>query len=382
MTTTTTYNIDELVTMLQEANDAYEAGHPHLTDAEYDFLKDELVRLDPANAFLLAVGAKTQTGFFAKVDLTKFNTKMGSQNKAMNRQELEAFWAKTKEPMYVASLKMDGMSILLVYINGEFKQAVTRGDGSTGDDVTVNVIKCQGVPLKLNNTVGNIPERLEVRGEVILSKSDFEQALKDGVEIKNQRNGTVGIIKDSTGKNCHRTQVRVYDIEADDLDLQTEVEARQYLESLGFTTAPWGICKGTWDSYESFFYQFADRATNLCMDNELPSDGIVVKVNSRKAQRDIGFSSNGLNPAYAIAHKYAPPQCVTIIEGFTWVPGPSGNFCPVANVRPTNLDNTELKNVSFYNLDFLLKFGAQIGSTISVNRAGGVIPAPGKLIKQ
>ncbi len=367
--------VADLVAQLSLARDAYDSGHPFLSDTEYDLLEADLRSLDPENPYLTKVGSPKLSTKWAKVDLTKLPITMGSQNKSLSRVDLEAFWKKAEDKLYVASLKLDGMSILLEYIGGKFTRAITRGDGATGEDITSNVRKMQGV-------VAIIPSNSPtyIRGEVVLTKTAFNKAKADGVQANTPRNAGVGFAKDSTGVNAHRLKVYCYDLEGDDCHRTFEADKFELLETMGFTCAPWALVGGLWSAdpidandYSNFWYKFADCDTERGKDLDLPADGVVIKCNSVVRQKEIGFSSNGLNPEFAIAHKFAPPVCVCEVLGITWEPGPSGVITPVLQVDAI-LDGTNLRNVSSHNLKRLLDLGVFIGCNVMVERAGMVIP--------
>ena len=368
--------VDELVGKLSEARDAYEAGHPFLSDADYDRLEAELRTIDPAHPFLEKVGSPKLSSRWPKVDLTKLPITMGSQNKSLSRADLESFWKKAEDNYYVASLKLDGMSILLEYIDGKLTRAITRGDGATGEDITPNVRKMQGV---MENISSKAPTY--IRGEVVLTKLAFNKARAEGVQANTPRNAGVGFAKDSTGSNAHRLQVFCYDIEGDEYPRLYEAEKFELLANLGFTCAPWAMVTGTWTEGEDydlkdftcFWYKYANCTTQRGKDLDLPADGVVVKCNSLVRQREIGYSSNGLNPEFAIAHKFAPPVCTCEVLGILWEPGPSGIITPVLQVNAI-LDGINLRNVSGHNLRRLMDLGVKIGSKIVVERAGMVIP--------
>jgi DNA ligase (NAD+) len=231
----------------------------------------------------------------------------------------------------------------------------------------------QGVPATIS---GKAPAY--IRGEVVLTKSEFNKARAEGVQANTPRNAGVGFAKDSLGSNAHRLRVYCYDIDGDEFPRLFESEKFELLEKLGFTCAPWAVVEGFWGNdstdqgYALFWHRFADM-NHRTRDLDLPADGVVVKCNTGRIQDELGFSSNGLNPEFAIAHKFAAPVCTCEVLGILWEPGPTGVITPVLQVDAL-LDGINLRNVSGHNLRRLMDLKVQIGSKIVVERAGMVIP--------
>ena len=360
--------LDEIAERLYEAKDAYEAGHPIMSDTEFDLLEAELRSLDPAHPLLYEVGSKKLSTGWEKISHTTCPITMGSQNKALSRGELKDFMENHPDSCYLASLKGDGMSIRLQYKGGQLVSAVTRGDGEFGEDITANVRKMQRVPLTLSE-----PIDAHVRGEIILTRSAFSQALSEGLAVKTPRNAGVGFAKDSQGDNAHRLTVFCYELYIEGAEAFNTCEAEfRYMESLSFKCIPWEVIT-SYESYINTFWSKWVTSEDRALTTDIPADGVVLRCNSLASKESFGYSANGLNPAYSVAHKFAPPIVECEVLGVLWDPGPTGVITPVLQVD-AQLDDIHLRNVSGHNLKKLLDMGVKIGSTIIVERAGMVIP--------
>ncbi len=364
----------------------YVLDDPLVSDAEYDRLFRRLADLEKQHPEFAAPDSPTQR--VGAPPLEKFTTvrhtlPMLSLNNANNREEMEEFeeriqrFLKNSQPIeYVVEPKIDGVAVELVYEQGRLAVGSTRGDGINGEEITVNLKTIRSIPLTLHHGKRKFPQRLEVRGEVFLSRAAFQKLNREREEegqpvFANPRNAAAGSLKqlDST-----ITAKRPLDIfchgmgEAAGADFTTHAEFLQILKEWGLKpVASVRIC-------HSMKEIFAHHEEMEGQRDELPYeiDGLVIKVNSLELQRRLGEIAR--SPRWAIAYKFKPRQAATRILDIQAQVGRTGTLTPVASLEPVPVGGVTVKSASLHNMDEVERKDIRIGDTVVVERAGDVIP--------
>ncbi len=373
--------IETLRAELERHNRLYYAGQPEISDFDFDQLMRRLQELeskhpqygDP-NSPTARVGGEAVAGFATVVH----DPPMLSIENAYSLDELRDWHARVQRGLgreeieYEAELKIDGVSIDLLYENGALKRAATRGDGVRGDDVTPNVRTVGVLPLRLKTKL----KKLEVRGEIYISKTDFakinEQIEEAGQEpLANPRNAAAGSLrqKDPRLAAQRRLSAFVYHlVRSDDLRVKSQWEAYELLEKLGFPLNPQRALCSSIEGVETFISEWHERRHDLSFD----IDGIVVKVNRREEQLELGTTSKA--PRWAIAFKYPPETAQTIVRAINLYVGRTGSVTPVAEFDPVRLGGTKVVNASLHNFDELARKDVRIGDRVVVEKGGDIIP--------
>ena len=273
----------------------------------------------------------------------------------------------------VAELKYDGSSISLIYENGSLKRAITRGDGVRGDDVTANVKTIRSIPLKLHGS--NYPEKFEIRGEVLLPWPEFERLNKEREEqeeplFANPRNAASGTLKQQNPVIVaeRRLDAYLYHLLGESLPSDTHFGNLEAARSYGFKV-PDGIrvCNTIQDVFDFIRYWNTER-------KKLPvaTDGIVLKVNSLRQQRFLGFTAK--SPRWAISYKFQAEKAETRLNSVSYQVGRTGVITPVANLEPVLLAGTVVKRASLHNADIIAELDLHIGDSVHVEKGGEIIP--------
>ena len=359
----------------------YVLDQPEISDAEYDAMMNELKRLEREHSELITpdsptqrVGGKPREGF-VKV---AHSSPMLSLDNALNEGELRDFDRRVREgldgasPDYVAELKMDGLSMAAFYKGGRFAQAVTRGDGSVGEDVTENARTIRSLPLKASGEHGDF----EVRGEVVMNRRAFERLNAERDEkgmsrFANPRNAAAGSLRvlEPSITASRRLDYYSYYLQSGGKPLfDTHWETLEALHRMGFKVNPQRkLCHGLEELLEFCSGWQAKR-------DDLPYeiDGVVVKVNSVQQQRRLGFTARA--PRWAIAFKYAARQARTEIEDIGVQVGRTGALTPVAHLKPVEVGGVIVSRATLHNEDEIERLGVRIGDVVIVERSGDVIP--------
>lgn len=358
--------IHELATRVERYRASYYAGKPEVSDAAYDALEDELRDLDPTHPALANVGAPVTVTEWEKA---RHEIPMGSLNKVVNEAELEGWAARCDElivkeggqaisgDLSVAE-KLDGISIEVIYRDGKFSDAITRGDGVIGERISKNVARMRGIPSKLREK-----HTLSVRGEIILKISDMKKYFPG---VANPRNAAAGTSKRFDGQGCEHLTVLFYDL-ADHLGIKTEEEKFAYLRKQGFAT-PWNA-HGTLKDVIAHYRRYSSD-TRATLDYEI--DGLVVSANSIAAQTLLGEVNR--RPRGAIAFKFASQAKVSKLVDILWETGPSGRVTPVAIVEPVELAGATVQRASLHNMSNVRALGIGVGDEVLVSRRNDVIP--------
>jgi DNA ligase (NAD+) len=357
--------IKELEGLISKAQDDYHNKTPTVTDDIYDAWVDELSDLNAVSFYLKAVGAPPVSEW-VKV---KHLHPMSSLNKVNTFEEMSE-WVTTYAPgeELVGSEKLDGISVSVRYVNGKLTQALTRGDGKIGEDITVNVARMQGVPDK-------IPRKMTclIRGEIILRKTEFEAHFKDKA---NTRNAASGVAKRYDGQGCEYLTVLFYKVLGGP-KLDTEADQFKFIESMGLQTPGWSLLKvtpGSKTPLDIWVEYHESKRDKLNYD----IDGLVFSVNDLGKKFLLG--EKDMRPVGAVAFKFAPATRESVLRGITWQTGGTGRITPVANFDTVNLLGTEVENASLYNWKYINTLKLDIGAKILVARANDVIPRVNSVI--
>jgi DNA ligase (NAD+) len=361
----------------------YVLDQPQITDAEYDALMRKLSDLEKAHPELLTadsptqrVGGKPREGF-VKV---RHSTQMLSLDNALNEEELRDFLNRIGNVDYVTELKLDGLSMAAHYREGKFNQAVTRGDGLVGEDVTENARTIRSLPLHI--TDGR--QELEVRGEAMMNRRAFER-LNDEREqqglahFANPRNAAAGGLRalDPAVTASRRMDFFAYLLLSGGEPVSDSHWASlETLDRLGFKVNPHRrLCKSV-DEVLAFCTEWEGRRESLPYE----IDGVVVKVDSIPAQRQLGWTSKA--PRWAIAYKYAARQASTVVENIDVQVGRTGALTPVAFLKPVAVGGVTVSRATLHNEDEIARLGVEIGDEVLVERSGDVIPKVVRVTRQ
>lgn len=374
--------IEELSSIINQHNyNYYVLSSPSISDYEFDMLLEELVKLENDFPEFLSPDSPSQRvggGITKEFKQVKHKYSMLSLGNTYSKEELEDFDTRVKKVVgddfdYVCELKFDGVSISLNYINGLLSQAVTRGDGIQGDDVTVNVKTIKSLPLKLHGN--DFPSDFEIRGEIVMPHKSFEMLNEEKLEIgdlpfANPRNAASGSIKmqDSAEVAKRRLDCYLYYLLGENLNFRSHYESLRKAKQWGFKVSDYMIkCKGIDEVYR--YIQDCDE-----LRKQLPYDidGIVIKVDSFEKQNQLGFTAK--SPRWAIAYKFKAEQVSTKLLSVAFQVGRTGAVTPVANLQPVQLAGTIVKRASLHNSDIIEKLDIRIGDNVFVEKGGEIIP--------
>lgn len=385
--------IAELVQVINHHNHLYYVlDKPVISDYEFDQLLQELISLEKQYPLLQDANSPTQRvgGTVTKSFQTvKHKYPMLSLGNTYSEEELGEFDARIRKSIgdnfeYVAELKFDGLAISLTYQKGRLVRAVTRGDGTQGDDVTNNVKTIRSVPLQL--PAGDYPDEFEIRGEVFMHLKQFErlnaeltQELRekgyDEEEIaeqlyKNPRNFASGSLKMQDSAEVAKRQLDcfLYFIYSDEPVAETHAESLKKAAAWGFKVSDhYKVCTNM-EQVMAFIHQYDKEREQLSYD----IDGVVVKVNNYRQQEELGFTAK--NPRWAISYKYKAQSASTQLLKVTYQVGRTGAITPVANLKPVQLAGTTVKRASLYNADEIERLDLHEHDTVFVEKGGEIIP--------
>ena len=360
--------------------------NPTIPDAEYDRLFHQLKALEAAHPELITadsptqrVGAKPLSGF-AQI---RHEIPMLSLDNAFSDEEFYAFVKRIEdrliclpEPLtFCCEPKLDGLAVSILYVNGVLTQAATRGDGTTGEDITANIRTIRNIPLQL--LMDNPPARLEVRGEVFMPHAGFERlnqlALEKGEKtFANPRNAAAGSLRQLDPKitSTRPLVLNAYSIGiAEGVDLpNTHYDRLQWLKSIGIPVNPEiRLCNGT-DEVLDFYRDIQNKRSSLGYD----IDGTVLKINDIALQEKLGFISKA--PRWAIAYKFPAQEELTRLNDVEFQVGRTGAITPVAKLEPVFVAGVTVSNATLHNGDEIERLDIAIGDTVVIRRAGDVIP--------
>lgn len=367
----------------------YVLDHTTISDYEFDQMLESLISLEKQFPEFLSPNSPSQrvggqiTKEFKSV---KHQYSMLSLSNSYSMEDMFDFDRRVKEGLgikpsvglfdeqveYVCELKFDGLSISLIYEDGKLLQAITRGDGIQGDDVTTNAKTIKSIPLQLK---GNFPKKFEIRGEIFMPRPVFENINKEREEIgdspmANPRNAASGTMKmqDSAQVAKRKLDCFLYYVLGEDLPYATHFENMQAAKTWGFKISEDAkMCNGI-NEVQNFINYWDKKRFDLPYD----TDGIVIKVNDYKQQKNLGFTAK--SPRWAIAYKFKAEQVSTELLSISYQVGRTGAITPVANLNPVQLGGTIVKRASLHNADIIEKLDIRVGDFVFVEKGGEIIP--------
>lgn len=365
----------------------YVLDAPEITDAAFDVLMRKLEEIERARPDLITPDSPTQrVGSAPAKEFQKVAHEhpMLSLTDVMSEEEF-AVWHERMEklagdaPEYFGELKFDGLALSLLYENGVLVRAATRGDGTTGENVTQNVRTISAVPLRLEQYrgkkhIGTFMSRIEVRGEVVMTKKTLDeinaaQRAKGEKEYANTRNLAAGSLRQLDPKitASRKLDFFAYGVAVGN-STHTHEEEHTLLSSLGFRTDRTARLLAALSDVEKYFTEIEKKREKL----EYHIDGIVIALNSREAFERVGVV--GRAPRGAVAYKFAPEEAVTVLKDIIVQIGRTGAATPVAVLTPVRIGGVLVSRATLHNVDEIERLGVRIGDTVSVGRAGDVIP--------
>ena len=374
--------IDALRAELDKHNyDYYVLSTPTISDLEFDMKLKELESLEAAHPEYFDANSPSQrvgSDINKSFNQVRHKYPMLSLGNTYTESEVTDFYNRVQKGLndnfeIVCELKYDGTSISLTYINGELTQAVTRGDGVQGDDITANVRTIRSIPLKLRGN--DYPAEFEMRGEIVMPWSVFEQLNKERAEqeealFANPRNAGSGTLKQQDPKivASRKLDSYLYFMLGDSLPTDGHYENLMKAREWGFKISEATKKCSTLEEVFDFIHYWDVERKNL----PVATDGIVLKVNSLSQQRNLGYTSKF--PRWAIAFKFQAEQAITTLESVSYQVGRTGAVTPVANLRPVKLSGTTVKRASLYNEDYILSLDLHINDQVFVEKGGEIIP--------
>lgn len=362
----------------------YVKDNPTVPDSEYDKLLHELIAIESqhpelktADSPTVRVGGEAQSTF----EKVRHDTPMLSLSNAFNEADLRRFDQRVRDAVgeveYMCELKIDGLAVSLKYVDGRLVQGLTRGDGTTGEDITENLKTIRAIPLTLKQ-----PISFEVRGEAFMPRKSFlklnEDKEKKGEQLfANPRNAAAGSLRqlDSKLAAARKLDIFLYSInDFTELDATSQSEALLELDRLGFKTNPERMNVKTIEDVLDYIEKWTAERETLSYD----IDGIVIKVNAIEHQEDMGFTQK--SPRWAIAYKFPAEEVVTTLEDIELSIGRTGVVTPTAILTPVHVAGTTVSRASLHNEDLIHERDIRIGDQVVVKKAGDIIPEVVKVI--
>ena len=375
--------IAELSKLIESHNYSYYIlAQPTISDYDFDMLLNELIELEKQYPEFITADSPTQRvgGDITKEFQTvKHRYPMLSLSNSYNIEEVKDFITRIKKTIeddveFVCELKFDGISISLTYENGIFVKAVTRGDGTQGDDVTTNVKTIRTIPLRLK---GDYPDFFEMRGEIIMPHSSFNSINAERSDLglqtfANPRNAAAGTIKLQDSKEVAKRKLDQYCyfmmMDDDKMPFDNHYESLMTARQWGFNVSNFmALCKNV-DDIEDFINYWDEKRKELPFD----IDGIVIKVNDFKQRDILGFTAK--SPRWAIAYKFKAEEAHTQLLSVDFQVGRHGTITPVANLAPVQLAGTIVKRATLHNADFIEQLDLHYDDIVSVEKGGEIIP--------
>jgi len=369
----------ELIDIINEADYNYHTlDNPTITDQEYDKYLRELFEIEAAHPDWIREDSPTQHAggkIIEGFEKVTHKIPMMSLSDVFSESELLAFDERIKKegikPQYVCELKIDGLSVSLLYEKGKLIRAATRGDGTVGEDITHNVKTIKTIPLRLKEEVD-----IEVRGEIFMNKKTLKE-LNEKRKSKNQpllqncRNAAAGSIRQLDSKVAAERKLDnfIYHLPNPlDYDLHTHQEALDYMKKLGFKTNPNNRLVNSIEEVLEFIAEKGELRPSLPYD----IDGVVVKVNNIYEQQQLGYTAK--YPKWATAYKFPAEEVLTKLTDITFTVGRTGQITPNAVLEPVIVAGSTISRATLHNEDYVLEKGLKIGDIVSIRKAGDVIP--------
>ena len=370
------YN-NKIKTLISWAKAYYVDDNPIATDEEYDRLGRECLAYEQSNPELShpnspnkRVGGTVLEGFTKASHLSR----MWSQEDVFNTKELEN-WIKRANKVetdldFVCEPKFDGASLNLIYENGLLKQAITRGDGSIGEDVTNNVKTIHSVPLQIN-----YDGLIEIRGEVVIKKSDFEKINKTRLQnneplFANPRNAAAGSLRQLDPNITAQRKLFFYPWGVGENSLETDnaYDQMQFVYDLGFLAPPMRVQTKNIEEIEKFYHEVIKARDSI----EMMLDGMVTKINSLHIQEELGYTVKF--PRWSCAYKFPAVEKTTKVKDIVLQVGRTGAITPVAEVEPTLIDGSTVSRATLHNFDEIKRLDLKIGDEVIIIKSGDIIP--------
>lgn len=393
-------NLDELekeyrklVDTLNSYSKAYYVDdNPVVPDAEYDRLYRQLELIEQSNPAIIADDSPTKRvggATLSEFEQVTHRVPLMSMGDIFNNAELIDFDARMSSASgqsvveYCAEPKLDGLAVSLIYKKGKLVQAATRGDGKVGENVTSNVMTIKAIPLKL--TGDKVPDYIDVRGEVIMTRSGFNQwneraRATGGKVFANPRNAAAGSLRQLDPKVTAKRPLAFFAYyvgECEGYDLPRDQYHRLLaLKELGFPVNPNIKCVKGLNGLKTFYEDILSRRETLNYD----IDGVVLKINSLDTQNEMGFTAK--NPRWAIAYKFPPEEMMTKLLDVEFQVGRTGAITPVAKLTPVYVGGATVSSATLHNADEIERLGLKIGDMVIVRRAGDVIPQVSGVVKE
>ncbi len=379
--------VNELHQLLHRYNHEYHVlDNPTVPDSEYDQLLHELISIEEKHPELKTDDSPTvRVGGPPLSQFEKINhdTPMLSLGNAFNEEDLRRFDQRVREKVdnvrYTCELKIDGLAVSLKYVNGRFVQGLTRGDGTTGENITENLKTIHAIPLTIKE-----PLSIEVRGEAYMPRKSFvslnEQKEQNGEQLfANPRNAAAGSLRQLDSKLTAKRKLDIFLYSVNDLteiEADSQSEALNNLDELGFKT---NKERETFDDIEgvlSFISKWTEQRNNLSYD----IDGIVIKVDDLSQQEELGFTQK--SPRWAIAYKFPAEEVLTTLTDIELSIGRTGVVTPTAILEPVKVAGTTVSRASLHNEDLIHEKDIRIGDKVVIKKAGDIIPEVVKSIAE
>ena len=366
--------IQELTEIINKANhDYYTLDNPTITDQEYDRYMEELQRLEEEYPQYKKVDSPTQrvgSEVISEFKKVTHEIPMLSLGDIFNEDEIIEFDEKIKKvvpnPKYVAELKIDGLSVSLLYRNGELVRAATRGDGVVGEDITHNAKTIKDIPLRIKK-----PIDIEVRGEIYMSKASFKKLNENGANFANPRNAAAGSVRQLDSKVAASRNLSnfIYHLpDPEDYNIHTHYDALNFMKELGFTVSPNNKKVNNIDELMDYINYWTKERPNLPYE----IDGIVIKVNDLNDQKKLGYTARC--PKWAIAYKFPAEEVLTKVRDIIFTVGRTGQVTPSAILEPVRVMGSLISKATLHNEDYVVSKDIRVGDTVSIKKAGDVIP--------
>ncbi|HBO25004.1 MAG TPA: DNA ligase [Providencia sp.] len=358
---------------------------PEIPDAQYDKLMQELKALEAQHPELITNDSPTQrvgAAPLAAFDTVRHEVPMLSLDNVFDEESYLSFDKRIRDRLknhdeltFCCELKLDGLAVSLLYENGELVQAATRGDGSVGENITVNVRTIRAIPLRL--TGDNIPARVEIRGEVFMPQKGFEALNElarktDGKVFANPRNAAAGSLRQLDPRITAKRPLTFYCygvglVEGNTLP-DTHYERLMQFKAWGLPVSDYVQLRVGHQAVLDFYHEIEQVRPQLGFD----IDGVVIKVNSIALQEELGFVSRA--PRWATAFKFPAQEQMTLLKDVEFQVGRTGAITPVARLEPVQVAGVMVSNATLHNADEIERLGVHIGDTVVIRRAGDVIP--------
>lgn len=372
--------MDELIKLIDKANyEYYTLDKPTISDQEYDRYMGELQALEEKYPELKRDNSPTTRVGGQVIDEFKKVTHeipMLSLGNVFNEEEIMAFDERVKKvvpnPKYVAELKIDGLSVSLLYEKGKLVRAATRGDGVTGEDITHNARTIKSIPLTIKE-----PIDIEVRGEIYMSKASFNKLNANGENFANPRNAAAGSVRqlDSKVAASRNLDCFIYHLpDPEDYNIYTHFDALKFMKELGFNTNPNNKKINNIKELLTYIDYWTQKRSSLPYE----IDGIVIKVNDIADQQRLGFTAR--TPKWATAYKFPPEEVLTKVKDIIFTVGRTGQVTPSADLEPVRVMGSVISRATLHNEDYVLSKDIRVGDIVSIKKAGDVIPEIVKVI--